>query len=198
MSLAVKSVKTISRQRKDLIMLESVELLKKRILIFTQCNNLNSKELDELRTTLSRSKIKMKFLKTSVFKRALQDFQSQHSGLLGALTGPIIAWSSDQEPGETGKAFISAIKGKQNIYFLAGIIENKVWTHEGCLEILHSLAKKNDLQAQLLGLLQAPAEHIHGALNQVSNSLAGVLDLQSRILATSSNDIKIQSVNIES
>ena len=193
MSLAVKSVKTISRQRKDLMMLESVELLKKRILVFTQCNNLNSKELDDLRMTLSRSKIQMKFLKTSVFKRALQDSQSQYIELLEVLTGPIIAWSSDQEPGEAGKAFISAVKGKQNIHFLAGKIEDKVWTHEGCLEILQTLGKKKDLQTQLLGLLRAPAENIHGVLNQVSKSLVGVLDLQRRVLAIDpKTDIQIQ------
>lgn len=180
MSSALRQpIKTISRQRKDLILSESFDLLKKKILIFTQCNNLNSKELDELRSSLSKSNIQMKFLKTSVFRRALQD--SKYSELLDALSGPIIAWSSDQEPGEAGKALISAVKGKSNIHFLAGKIEDKIWTHEGCTDVLLNLKKKNEIQAQLLGLLQAPAANIHGILNQVPNTLAGIIDLQSKV-----------------
>jgi large subunit ribosomal protein L10 len=172
-------IKTISRQRKDLILSESFDLLKKKILIFTQCNNLNSKQLDELRTSLSKSNIQMKFLKTSVFRRALQD--SKYPELLEALSGPIIAWSSDQEPGEAGKALISAVKGKTNIHFLAGKIEEKIWTHEGCKDVLQNLKTKNEIQSQLLGLLQAPAANIHGILSQVPNTLAGIIDLQSKV-----------------
>jgi large subunit ribosomal protein L10 len=172
-------IKTISRQRKDLILSESFDLLKKKILIFTQCNNLNSKQLDELRTSLSKSNIQMKFLKTSVFRRALQE--SKYPELLEALSGPIIAWSSDQEPGEAGKALISAVKGKPNIHFLAGKIEEKIWTHEGCTEVLQNLKTKNEIQSQLLGLLQAPAANIHGILSQVPNTLAGIIDLQSKV-----------------
>lgn len=178
MSLRI-ATKTISRQRKDLILSESLDLLNKRILILTQCNNLNSKELDELRTTLSKSKIQMKFLKTSIFRRALKD--TQFSELNEALGGPVIALSTDQEPGEVGKALISAVKGKQNVHFLAGKIENVVWTHEGCSDVLQNLNKKTDVHSQLLGLLQAPAANLHLILNQVPNTLAGVIDLQSKL-----------------
>lgn len=180
MSFALRpSVKTISRQRKDLILSESFDLLKKKILIFTQCNNLNSKELDELRVTLSKSNIQMKFLKTSVFRRALQD--SQYSELSEALSGPVIALSTDQEPGEAGKALISAVKGKSNVHFLAGKIEDKIWTHEGCSEILQTIKTKKEIQSQLLGLLQAPATNLHGIMGHVPNMLAGIIDLQSKV-----------------
>ena len=182
----IRHFKTISRQRKDLMLTESQDLLKKRILIFIQCNNLNSKELDELRTTLSKSKIQMKFLKTSVFRRALLD--TQYSGLLEALSGPIIAWSSDQEPGEAGKALIAAVKGNQNIHLLAGKIEDKIWTHEGCSDVLQNVQMKKEIQAQLLGLLQAPALNIHAILNQVPNTLAGIIDFQSKIPNVSVNE----------
>lgn len=176
-------IKTISRQRKDLILAESFDLLKKNLLIFAQCNNLNSKELDELRITLSKSNIQMKFLKTSVFRRAVQD--SKYPELLEALSGPVVAWSTDQEPGEAGKALISAIQGKPNIHFLAGKIEDKIWTHEGCSDALQNLKKKKEIQAQLLGLLQAPAANLHGILSQVPNTLAGIIDLQSKALKES-------------
>jgi ribosomal protein L10 len=172
------AVKTISRQRKDLILLENLHLLKKRILILTQCDNFNAKELDELRTTLAKSNVQVKYLKTSVFRRALQD--SQYPELLDVVSGPIIAWSSDQEPGETGKALISAVKGKRRINFLAGKIEDRVWTHEGCSEILQNLSKKTDIQAQLLGLLQAPAASLNRTLNQVPSALASIINIQSK------------------
>ena len=178
-SAAVQSIKTISRQRKDLILSESFNLLNKKILIFTQCNNLNSKELDELRTSLAKSNIQMKFLKTSVFRRALQD--SKYPELLEALSGPVVAWSTDQEPGEAGKALISAVKGKPNVHFLAGKIEDKIWTQEGCSEVLKNLKKKSEIQSELLGLLQAPASNIHSILSQVPNTLAGIIDLQSQV-----------------
>lgn len=184
-------VKTISRQRKDLIFTESLDLLKKRILIFAQCNNLNSKELNEFRTNLSKSKIQIKYLKTSVFRRALQD--TQYSLLLEALTGPIIACSTDQEPGEAGKALISAVKGKQNIHFLAGKIEDNIWTHEGCSDLLQNLEKKSDIQTQLLRLIQAPAAHLLGILNQVPNTLAGLIHIQSKISDKDSDSGTIKS-----
>ena len=174
------SIKTISRQRKDLLLLENFELLKKRILIFTQCNNLNSKDFDELRSTLSKSKIQIKYLKTSVFRRAIKD-TPQYSQLLEALSGPIVALSSDQEPGETGKALLSAIKGRQNIHFLAGKIEDKIWTNEGCSDALQNLEKKSDIQAKLLGLLQSPASTLSFILSQAPNTLAHLLDIQSKI-----------------
>lgn len=175
---SIAAVKTISRQRKDLILSESLHLLNKRILILTQCDNLNAKELDELRTSLSKSNVQVKYLKTSVFRRALQE--SLYPELLDVVSGPVIAWSSDQEPGETGKALISAVKGKHRINFLAGKIEDRIWTHEGCAEILQSLPRKKDVQAQLLGLLQAPAAGIHAVLCQVPNTLASIIDIQSK------------------
>lgn len=179
---ATQIVKTISRQRKDLLLSENFELLKKRILIFTQCNNLNSKDFDELRSTLSKSKIQLKYLKTSVFRRALKDASPQYSQLLEALTGPIVALSTDQEPGEAGKALLSAVKGIQNIHFIAGKIEDKIWTSEGCSDALQNLEAKSVIQAKLIGLLQAPASTLTAALSQTPNTLAHLLNIQSIIL----------------
>ena len=178
------SIKTISRQRKDLILSENFELLKKRILIFTQCNNLNAKDFDELRLTLSKSKIQMKYLKTSIFRCALK-VTPQYSHLLEALTGPVVVLSSDQEPGEAGKVLLSAITGKQNIHFLAGKIEENIWTNEGCYDALRNLEKKSVIQAKLLGLLQAPASAVTSILSQVPNNLAHLLNIQIKISTTS-------------
>lgn len=183
------SIKTISRQRKDLLLSENFNLLKKRILIFTQCNNLNSKDFDELRSTLLKSKIQVKYLKTSVFRRALKD-TPQYSQLLEALTGPVVALSSDQEPGEAGKALMSAIKGKQNIHFIAGKIEDNIWTNEGCSDALQNLEKKSEVLARLLGLLQAPASAITSILSQAPNILVYLLNIQSKIFTPSETEHK--------
>lgn len=183
------SIKTISRQRKDLILSENYELLKKRILIFTQCNNLNAKEFDELRSSLAKSKIKIKYLKTSVFRYAIKD-HPQYSKLLEALTGPIVALSSDQEPGEAGKALLSAIKSKQNIHLVAGKIEDQIWTHEGCFQTLQNFEKTSELQTKLLSLLKAPASTLCATLSQAPNSLAHLISLKSKIDSASDTEIK--------
>lgn len=172
------SLLTISRQRKDLLLSENLQLLKKRILILTQCDNLSAKDLDELRSNLAKSQVQVKYLKTSVFRRALQD--SPYPELLQVVSGPLMAWSSDQEPGVTGKALISAVKGKHRINFLGGKIEDRVWTHEGCTEILQNMPKKSEIHGQLLGLLQAPAANLNMILGQVPNTLTSIINHQSK------------------
>ena len=64
-----------------------------------------------------------------------------------------------------------------------------VYKRQGCTDVLQNLKKKNDIQAQLLGLLQAPAASIHGILSQVPNSLAGIIN--SQIKASKESDASI-------
>jgi ribosomal protein L10 len=172
----LKSLKTISRQRKDILLSENLNLMTRNVVIFAQCNNLNSREMDELRANLAKSKIQIKFLKTSLLKFALKSFPQYSSSLLPVIGGPLMALSTDQEPGEAGKALLSAVKDKRNIHFLAGKIENKIWTHEGCAEILQTLGTKQEIQSKLLNILQTPSVSLHSCLSQVPASLASLIN----------------------
>lgn len=164
-----------ARLRKNVLMKDSVRLLEQRVLLLVQCNNMLSRDLDELRFALSRHKIGMRQLNTSIFKKALQ--QTLFRQMEAALAGPVVAWFTDIEPGEAGRALLAATAKTPNVHLLAGKIDGHVWTHEGCADILQRLPKTADLQAQLLSLLQTPATGLASLLAQPSNTLGVALTL---------------------
>lgn len=151
------------------------EVLKKRILILTQCNNLSSDEFNELRASLSKSQVQIKLIKTSLFRKAVDN--TPFSGFESVLKGPIVVWSSDSEPGDVGKAIVSTIKNKINIHLLAAKMDDQIWTHEGCVEFFQTVPKHKDLYSQLLNLLQSPAISVNSLLDQIPNSLGNTLKL---------------------
>jgi ribosomal protein L10 len=98
-----------------------------------------------------------------------------------AMSGPIVTFSTDREPGEAGQAILSTIKSRKNIHLLAGKIENKIWTHEGCREVLESVPKRAEIFSQILSLLQAPAANLTGAIAQAPSALVTLLHMKSKI-----------------
>lgn len=180
-NIALKATKASSflKQRKDLIFSESQTLLSKRILIFTQANNLDAKELEDLRTNLAKSKVSLKFLKTSIFRSALKG-SPHHPHLSEVISGPVMALTSNSEPGEIGPALLATLKSKPNIHVLAGKIDDQLWTHEGCSQVLQSIPKRLEIMSQLMGLIQTPPVALVNTISLVPNSLASILDLKSK------------------
>jgi ribosomal protein L10 len=159
------------KSRNALLFSEYQDLAKKKILLLTACNNLNTSELSQLRNKLSGDGISVKMLKTSVFKRALDE----NSSLKTSLNGPVIAWSSDREAGEVGKLITKALILQPRIHLLAARIENEEWTREGSQEVLERLSTRSQVQERLLSVLQAPVMALHAILQQPSSLLTSLL-----------------------
>ena len=151
-------------------------MLAKRILILAQVNNMSSKELDELRVAFAKDKVAMKWLKTSLFRHALRG--TSFETLKPAVNGPILAIHSDEEPGLVGPSITSTAKDKK-LLILAGKIENRVWTHEGCADVLDNIKSQLVLQKQLLSLLAQPSARLSSILQLTSSSLCGTLSQRS-------------------
>ncbi len=159
------------KSRNALLLSEYQDLAKKKILLLAACNNLTSSELSLLRNKLSTAGVSVKMLKTSVFRRALEE----DSGLKSSLNGPVMAWSSDREAGEVGKLITSALAHQPRIHLLAARIEEQEWSREGSKEALEKLSTRSEVQQKLLGLLQAPASALLSALLQPPSILNTLL-----------------------
>lgn len=163
---------SLLKNRNGLLLNEYRDLLNRKLLLLAACNNLNSAELFQLRNKLSAAGVNVKMIKTSVFKKAL----NQDSPLLASLNGPVMAWSSNREVGEVGKLVTTVLGQQPRVHLLAARIESQEWTREGCKDALQRLPTRTEAQQQLLGLLQTPVTALLSALQQPPAILAALLN----------------------
>ena len=129
-------------------------------------------DMTDLRVQSFNSGCNIKVTKNRLTKLALEG--SDKAALSEFFDGPTaIAYSSD--PVQLTKLLSNFAKNNSNLVILGGIMDNEILSVEK-IEILSKLPSLDEARAQLIGLLNTPAQKIAGILSVPSGNLARVFN----------------------
>lgn len=155
------------REEKKLLLEEIKEDIKKsNSIIVTKHNGMKPEDSWNLSKILGKNKFKV--VKKRIFKKALEDIKISFEMDLEGHIGVVFI---EEDPFEAIKVFYKFKKDNdQLIEIIAGKIEEETCSKED-IAILSKLPGKNEMRAQILGLLEAPMSNI---LSLSSNLLTSI------------------------
>jgi len=165
----------MERNEKDQIISELKQLFQDYSSFYlTDTTALNSKQTSDLRRALFKSNIKMQVAKNTLIEKALEQSGLDVAEMYSVLKGnTAIMFSNDaKSPARVIREFrkngkIPALK--------AAWAEQTVFIGDNQLVELEKIKNKNELIGDVIGLLQAPANNVIGALRSGGQKLSGIL-----------------------
>ncbi|MBD5288655.1 MAG: 50S ribosomal protein L10 [Muribaculaceae bacterium] len=142
----------------------------------TQTSGLNAEKTSALRRACFGEDIKMLCVKNTLLKQAFEASETDYSGLYDLLHGETTLLLSNV--GNAPAKLIKKFRDKNDtLPMLKGAyVEETVYVGEDQLDILSNIKSKNELIADVIGLLQSPAKNVISALQSGANILHGVLE----------------------
>lgn len=140
----------------------------------TDYKGLTVEQANGLRRAFRAADIEFKVLKNTLLRRAMQD-KGGFDDLFEHLNGPTaVALSNDPAgPAKVLKAFLAA-NNLEVPRFKGAYIDGAIYG-EGNLDVLAKLKSKDELVADILGLLLAPITNIASALGAQGAGLASIV-----------------------
>ena len=142
-------------------------------------STLNVADVNNLRRAFFNSDIKFKVVKNTLIKKALEQVEGKEysDDLLGVLAGPtaLIFTEKSNAPAKVIKRFLKDNPKLEKPVIKAAYIDSSVYIGHENLEALASLKSKDELLAEIIGLLQSPAKNVISALQSGGGKLAGIL-----------------------
>ncbi|HEU4413057.1 MAG TPA: 50S ribosomal protein L10 [Polyangiaceae bacterium] len=147
--------------------------------VFVSFEGMNVAAVTKLRDEFRKSGVDYRVVKNTLAKKALGDapVAKQLGKTLTGMTG--IAWSYE-DPSAAAKVVTAFKKDNAKLQIKAGLIEGQVLDAKGVEDQLAKMPGKNELRAQLLATLQAPAQNFVMQLNAPLQNLAYLLDAKKR------------------
>ena len=142
----------------------------------TETAGLNAEKTSALRRACFKDEIKMLCVKNTLLKEALKNSETDYSGLYDLLHGETTLLLSNV--GNAPAKLIKKFRTKNDtLPILKGAyVEETVYVGEDQLEVLANIKSKNELIADVIGLLQSPAKNVISALQSGANKLHGILE----------------------
>jgi large subunit ribosomal protein L10 len=163
----------ITREKKEELVKEYQEIIERsRGLIMTGYTGLTVRDTEELRNKIREVGGEFHIVKNSLVELALE--QAGVPVPEGSLEGTTAIGFADQDIPTVAKAMVDLAKDKKVLQIKAGIIEGNVY-EPGRIEHLADLPPLPVVQAQLLGLLQAPSGRVVNALADSMRRLVNVV-----------------------
>jgi large subunit ribosomal protein L10 len=137
-------------------------------------SNLSALETTTLRRMLHKNGVKMQVAKNTLIKRAMDESERDFGELVDTLKGvsALMFTSEVKAPAQV----ISNLRKKGDKPVLKGAyIDNDLFIGDDKLGALTELKSKEDLIAEVIGLLQSPAKNVVSALQSSGGKLAGIL-----------------------
>jgi large subunit ribosomal protein L10 len=140
----------------------------------TDYQGLTVAQANGLRRAFSAADIEFKVLKNTLLRRAMEE-KGGFDELLDQLNGPTaVALSNDPAaPAKVLKKFL-ADNALEIPRFKGAYIDGAVYG-EGNLDVLANLKSKDELVADILGLLLAPITNVARAINSPASGLASIV-----------------------
>lgn len=147
-----------------------------RVLFIFQHNNLNVKEFTLLRQELAKLDVPVKLtvVRSGVFGAVLR--QTKYANLEPLVAaGPACVLHANTESTEVLKTAMDAFAKNKKLMLLGGKVDDTLLTQADALKVVN-LPPLPILQAQLAGVLEAPARKLLGTLDSPARQLHSVLD----------------------
>ena len=161
---------------------EAIGLLKEKFsqyqnFYFADSSSLTVAQINRLRRICFEKKVELRVAKNSLIRKALEHYGSEkYAGVWDALQGQtaILFSENPKSPAQIISSFRRDTNGERPV-LKAAYINSDVYLGDQQLETLGRLRTKNELIGELIGLLQAPAQRVIGALQSGGQKLAGVI-----------------------
>ncbi|MCX8019625.1 MAG: 50S ribosomal protein L10 [Chitinophagaceae bacterium] len=132
----------------------------------TDTESLTVEQVNKLRRACFNKKVEMKVAKNTLIKKALESLDNdKYSGVYDALHKVTALMFSDN-PKEPA-LIISSFRKETNLdkpLLKAAFINGEIYTGDNQLAVLTKIKTKNELIAEVIGLLQSPAKRVISAL----------------------------------
>jgi len=141
----------------------------------TDMSGFTVETVNQLRRICYRKNIKLKVVKNTLLKRAMEQSPVDYSEIYPALKGvsSIMLSEIGNAPAKLIKEFRTKLRNKPQIK--AAFIEECTYFGDDQLDYLCAIKTREELIGDLVGLLQSPARNVISALQSGGGKLAGIL-----------------------
>ena len=140
----------------------------------TDISGFTVETVNQLRRLCFRKDVKIKVVKNTLLKRAMDQSEVDFSELYPALEGStsIMLSNTGNAPAKLIKEF--RVKNKKPL-IKAAFIEECAYFGDDQLEALCNIKSREELIGDIIGLLQSPAKNVVSALQSSGGKLAGIV-----------------------
>lgn len=129
---------------------------------------------NSLRRLCFRKGIKLRMVKNTFLKKAMEQLDTDYSEMYVALHGNSAIMVS--ETGNMPARVIKEFRGRNEIPAVkAAFIDQSIYIGDDQLSVLASLKSREELIGDIVGLLQSPARNVISALQSGGGKLAGIV-----------------------
>lgn len=158
----------MNRQEKAQIINELTELINSTDKIYlVDCSTISGINTNSMRRACFEKKVKMRVAKNTLIEKAIE--QSNRKDVLSALipylkgeTALMLAYEAPNAPAKIIKEFKEKCNGKPILK--AAYVEETLYVGDESVDTLSQLKSKNELIAEIIGLLQSPIRRVISAL----------------------------------
>ncbi|KAI9363582.1 hypothetical protein BD770DRAFT_379929 [Pilaira anomala] len=151
-----------------------------RAVFIFQHNNLTVKEFTQLRQEIGQleggNNSKLTVLRSGVFGAALRD--TKFANLEPLVSGPTCVLTTnvdDTTYPDLMKKTVELLAKNKKLLLLGGKLDNVLLTQSDVLKVV-DLPSLDQLRAQVVGVIEAPARKLLGTLEQPASELSSILD----------------------
>ena len=141
----------------------------------TDISGFTVETVNQLRRQCYRRNIKLKVVKNTLLKRAMDQSSVDYSEIYPALKGvsSIMLSETGNAPAKLIKEFRTKLRNKPQVK--AAFIEECTYFGDDKLDYLCAIKNREELIGELMGLLQSPARNVISALQSGGGKLAGIV-----------------------
>lgn len=163
----------ISKARKDELVAQYIDLLNNsRAVFITEYTGLNVKDINQLRLEVRKAEGAFHVTKNTLLRHALKEANRPVPEEL--LLGQVATGFALNEAPTLAKTLTDFAKDQENLVIKGAILGDEILTADQ-VKNLASLPSRDELRAQIIGLISAPAQNvasvIAGGVRQVVNVL---------------------------
>lgn len=158
----------MNKQEKAQVISELVELFNSTDKIYlADCSTIGGIDTNAIRRACFEKKVKMRVAKNTLIQKAIEQSNRKDvfSGLIPHLKGEtaiMFAYEAPNAPAKIIKEFKEKCNGKPLLK--AAFVEETLYVGDESVETLSQLKTKNELIAEVIGLLQSPIRRVISAL----------------------------------
>lgn len=167
----------MKKENKDQVIVALTEELKlANNLYITDISNLNVETTNALRRMCFKRNIKLKVVKNTLLKKAMEGSDKDFTTLYPILKGgtSFMICETANVPAQLIKEFRKSNKIDKPILKGAYIMES-TYIGNDQLDALAALKSKNELIGDIIGLLQSPAKNVISALQSGGHTISGIV-----------------------
>lgn len=136
---------------------------------------MNVEQVTTLRKTLSKSDSELRVVRNTLAKLALKDHPEADTALDGEFTGTNAFVFAYEDPSASAKALADFSKEVEALKLKTGVMEGQKLDGDK-IKYLATLPSKDELRAQLLSVMNAPATKMVRLMNAVPSGFLNVMN----------------------